>query len=83
MAKIIRFMNDEPQKTPVLSQVLVSYSEESITEEQVQRVLKPVVAMIYEGRFDESLSKRYSWAIKPMVSMIAVGVLIVIVWMIG
>ena len=42
-------------KTSALKEIFDRYSEDSITEEQVQRVLEPVLKMIYEGKFDINL----------------------------
>jgi len=39
-------------KRSVLTEILVHSGEEAITDEQVQRVLDPVLKMIYEGRFE-------------------------------
>jgi len=39
-------------KTPVLKQVFDKYVEDTITEEQINRVLEPVVRLIREGAFD-------------------------------
>jgi len=44
-------------KENVLTNILVRCGEETITDEQVQRVLVPVLNMIYEGRFDRQSRK--------------------------
>ena len=36
----------------ILKQVFDSYIEDSVTEEQVQRVLEPVFRLILQGTFD-------------------------------
>ena len=63
---------------PFLKQVFEKYAEESITEEQVRRVLEPILRMIYEGRFDKR-KPRKSWIVNPLGSTIAVAILILVV----
>jgi len=38
----------------VLTEILVRWREETITDEQVHRVLDPVLKMICEGRFEST-----------------------------
>jgi len=38
----------------VLKQVFDMYADESISDEQVQRIMAPVIQMIREGRFNRS-----------------------------
>lgn len=47
----------------VLSDVLYRCEEESITDEQVQRVLEPVLQMIHEGKFTRSPRRHYEWRV--------------------
>ena len=42
-----------PPGIPILKQIFVSYAGESITDEQIQRILEPVIREILEGRFDK------------------------------
>ena len=46
---------DELQNALVLKWVFDNYVNEVITDEQVQRILEPVVGMIREGQFDKPL----------------------------
>ena len=39
-------------KTSVLKQIFDKYIEDTITEEQINRVLEPVLKLIREGAFD-------------------------------
>gem|GEM_PF-5629041 len=48
-------------EAPVLKLVFDKYLEDSITEEQVQRILEPVLKMILEGRFDRPPRLRVFW----------------------
>ncbi|MDR1291820.1 MAG: hypothetical protein LBJ91_00270 [Clostridiales Family XIII bacterium] len=67
----------EPPGFPVLRQMLDRYADEAVTDEQVARVLAPVLAMIRAGRFDRPRGGRYSWLIRPMILVIAVVALII------
>jgi hypothetical protein len=69
----------EPTGFPALKQIFDRYAEESVTEEQVARVLAPVLAMIRAGRFDRPKGERYEWLIKPLIAGIAVATLIITV----
>lgn len=70
-------------KTSVLKEIFDIYEEETITEDQVKRVLEPVLKMIREGRFDRPRRRQYGWLVSPLSSMITVGTLIIIVWLAG
>ena len=41
-----------PPKIPILKQVFDRYAEESITDEQIQRILDPIIQKIRDGQFD-------------------------------
>ena len=47
----------KPQTRHVLSEVFDRYIEDTITEEQLRRVLDPVIKMIMEGKFDRPYRK--------------------------
>ena len=66
-------------KVPVLKEIFDRYAEDTITEEQVQRVLAPVLRMIREGRFDKLRKRRFSWRENPVISVIAVLMLVIVV----
>jgi len=59
---------------PVIKQLFDTYAQESISEEQVIRVLEPIVRMIGEGRFDKPKSSALSWMAKPLVLIGVVAV---------
>jgi len=61
----------ERQKSPVLKQVFDWYADESITDEQIQRILVQVIQMIDEGVFDKPQRRRDSWLTRPVTSVIA------------
>ena len=42
------------RKTPVLTEMMVSYADETITDEQIDRILAPVFMMIRAGKFDRT-----------------------------
>ena len=46
-----RKIQDDRSDLSTLSEVLHRHEEESITDEQVQRMLDPVLQMIYDGKF--------------------------------
>ncbi len=58
----------------IIRQVFDQYAEESITEEDVQRVLSPVVAMIRAGCFDRP---RRFWPISLVITMLVVVLAVV------
>ena len=39
-------------KPPVLTEMMASYADETITDEQIDRILAPVFMMIRAGKFD-------------------------------
>ena len=84
MANISQFNSQEVRsQTSVLKDIFDWYVENTITNEQIQRVLEPVLRMICEGRFDRSRPSRFAWLFKPTISTIAVMTLIYIVWVAG
>lgn len=48
--------NITPAKTSVLKQVFDGYIEDSVTDDQVRRVLEPVIKLIRDGVFDRRRS---------------------------
>jgi len=44
--------NNTPAGIPILKQVFDGYIEDSVTEEQIQRILEPVFQLILLGTFD-------------------------------
>ena len=50
---------DEVVVTPVLKVVFDCYKEDTITDEQVQRVLEPVLKMIRERRFEAPEDRQF------------------------
>ncbi|MCL2889038.1 MAG: sigma-70 region 4 domain-containing protein [Eggerthellaceae bacterium] len=70
----------EQIKTPVLKQIFDKYAEESITEDQLRRVLEPVLRMINEGRFNRPRYQRFEWLLKPVAS---VSVVVALTLMVG
>ena len=66
---------DIPQRSQVLVDILNELSVEKATDEQVQRVLEPVLTMIREGKFDKPKRSRFRWWVKPMLSVVAVAVI--------
>ena len=47
-----------PRKTPVLKEIFNWYMDKTVTEEQVQRVLEPVIEMIMKGGFEKEKIKK-------------------------
>ncbi len=63
----------------VLKQIFEKYAEDSITDEQVQRILAPVLQMIRDGKFDRR--RRFTWQAKLLISALtAVLILAVVVF---
>ena len=49
----------QSQNVHALTQILNKYADETVSDEQVMRVLEPVIAMIKSGMFDKKRS--YDW----------------------
>ena len=47
----------DPSEAFTLKRIFDIYNQETITEEQVQRVLGPILKMIEEGKFDEAVRR--------------------------
>ena len=73
------YEDDENIGASALRNVFDLYAEYSITEEQVERVLAPVIKMIQDGKFDKPRQKHFTWLFKSMMSIIAVGALILVI----
>jgi DNA-directed RNA polymerase specialized sigma subunit, sigma24 homolog len=56
---------ENPNGPPVLKQIFDKCAEESHTDEQVKRVLEPVLRMIAEGEFDRPWWYRFKRFVKP------------------
>jgi len=54
---------------PVLKQVFDWYVRESISDEQVHRILEPILQMIREGRFDRPKVSFYLWLTRMFTSV--------------
>ena len=52
-------VTDKSQNKSVIKAIFDRYEEETITTEQVMRVLEPVLKMIMEGKFDRYLWREY------------------------
>ena len=72
----------EPNNT-ALKEIFDHYIEDTITSEQIRRVLEPVLKMIREGKFDRPRRIQYGWLMRPLGSFAAIGILILIVSMVG
>ena len=48
----------------VLKDIFGWYAEYSITEEQIERVLDPVIKMIHDGKFDKHRPSRFTGIFK-------------------
>ena len=57
----------EASKNSVLKEVFDKYSEDTITDEQLCRILEPVLIMIREGRFDRNRKYRISQIFIPLI----------------
>ncbi len=49
---------DKKKKDMTLKRIIEQYAEDSITDEQVARVLAPVLARIHAGEFDRRKRKQ-------------------------
>ena len=58
-------MPDTPRGSPVLKEILDRCAEDTATDEQVLRVLAPVIRMIEEGKFDKSFRQRVVQMMNP------------------
>ena len=70
---------EKPSNAPVLKKIFDRYAKETITDEQIRRIMAPVLRMIQEGKFDRSFLQRYKWLIHPLISGIAIAALILTV----
>ena len=61
-----RYKGDENMGASVLKGVFDWYAEYSITEEQIERVLDPVIKMIHDGKFDKHRPSRFTGIFKMM-----------------
>ena len=72
-------MNKNDEMSLMLSEILNEHARETISEKQVQRLLRPVIKMINEGRFDKPFFRSYKWLLQPAIAVAAViGVLLVV-----
>ena len=58
-------VSDKPKKSPVLKEIFDKYAEETSSDEQIQRILEPVLRMIAEGKFDRPWWYRFKRFVKP------------------
>lgn len=65
--EIIYITKKKTPKTTVLKEIFERYVEDTITEEQVQRVLEPVIRMIREGKFDKPLRNHFWRTVKGLI----------------
>jgi len=56
----------------MLKKVFDRYEEETITEEQVRRVLEPVIKMVQEGRFGKQ-PRRFNKKTRSLISQRAIA----------
>ena len=68
----------EPVKDSVLKKILDKAVEDTILDEQVQRILEPIIRMIYEGRFEKPRSRRLGKLIKLFYSLFISTITVVI-----
>ena|GEM_PF-5439590 len=54
------YIKDENSQKSVLTEIFELHAIESITDEQIMRVLEPVFRMIMEGKFDKRKRKIFS-----------------------
>jgi len=64
---------DGRSEIPALKQIFDQVAEETISEEQVQRVLAPVLARIHAGEFGRP--RRFAWLWQPVAAVAAVALL--------
>ena len=48
------------KKEPVMSVIMDRHAEEIVSDEQLERVLSPVLEMIYEGEFERPRPERFT-----------------------
>jgi len=68
----------DTQEDLVFRQILQRHAEETITDEQVKRLLAPVKNMINAGYFDKPKRRNFSWLLTPLAAATTVVVLITI-----
>lgn len=62
----------------VLKTIFDKYAEDTVTDEQVKRILTPIIRMIFEGRFSGAIRRRTTWLPQIIVTVAAVLVFVVI-----
>jgi len=70
---------DKPKKSLVLKEIFDKYAEETSSDEQIQRVLEPVLRMIAEGKFDKPWWYRFKRFVKPLVVVAVISGLILLI----
>ena len=68
--------NHTPDKEPILKQVFHSYAEQTISNEQVRRILEPVLRMIEAGRFN--LRRKYVFLPQALLTAMVIIVMSVV-----
>lgn len=63
---------DELHKISVLKEIFDKVEEETITEEQIQKILEPIILMIMQGRFRKTFRQRLRSILKPLISIVAI-----------
>ena len=58
-------------KSPTLKRIFDKYAEDTITNEQLLRVLDPILVMIREGRFDTHKTRKIFSLLAPVLSIAA------------
>lgn len=66
---------NDSQKDSVLKEVFDRYADDIITDKQIERLLKPIIQMIKEGRFDRKITKLW----EPILALAAVLILAITV----
>lgn len=67
---------DKTDKKSVLKEIFDIFAEDTITDEQINRILAPVLKLIREGKFRKTRRDRIAFFTLPLLSMAAVIVLI-------
>ena len=70
---------DNTANASVLKEIFEWYEAEIVTDEMTERVLDPVLQMIREKKFTRPRWHRYSWLVRPVLTVAAVVALIVTV----
>jgi len=68
VGKKLYVVQRKEETTSTLKQIVDLYAEETVSDEHIERILEPVVAMIQAGKFDRPRRSSHVHDIKPLIA---------------